>query len=198
MGPDPDERRLFVGLGLSGRVAARLATCVGPILHGAEGLRRPATEDLHVTLAFLGPFPEARRPALERALQEELRGLAAPELVVTGTGAFPDRRRPRVLWAGVEEEGSVGRLPALHNRVVQAGLSQGWRPRPRERDRPFRAHVTVARAPGTGGAAVPAEFFDLRFALPWLPVEVTLYEARRGPGARYHGLQRVPLVVLAG
>lgn len=194
--PDARTQRLFVGLVLPEEAAGRLARRLAPLLDD-EGVQAYAAEDLHLTLAFLGEFPEDRRPTLEGALQEELRGLVAPELTLSGTGAFPGREAPRVLWSGVEERpGVAGRLAALRNRVLQAALSLGWRPPAAERGRPFRPHVTVGRV---RGGEVHRAFFDADFDQGWLPVEVALVESRPGdPEGRYRTLWAVPLVVRPG
>ena len=90
----------------------------------------------------------------------------------------------------------AGRLAALRNRVLQAGLSLGWRPPASDRLRPFRPHVTVGRAPGAG---VHPAFFSADFDQGWLPVAVALVESRPGAAdARYQTLWAVPLVVKPG
>ena len=194
--PAPLTRRLFVGLVLGDETAGRLRRRLAPLLD-EEGVRTSPAEDLHLTLAFLGAFSEPQRPRLEGALREELRGLVAPELVLSGTGAFPGRDAPRVLWSGVEERpGAPGRLAALRNRVLQAGLSLGWRPPAGDRARPFQPHVTVGRV---REGPVNRAFFAADFDQGWLPVEVALVESRAGDGgARYRTLSAVPLVVRPG
>lgn len=202
--PEPATRRLFIGLGLPDSLAQRLVRQVGPTLTDddqrlPEGVRLCRGDDLHLTLCFLGDFPEDGRPALERALAEEVRGLSAPELHVRGTGGFPDLVGPRVLWAAVEEaDGSEGRLAALHSRAQQAATLMGWRPSAVERWKPFRPHVTLARVRrmARGTAAIRPAFGRLAFDHRWLPVEVGLFESRpHDPAQRYHALQTVPLVV---
>lgn len=192
----PESRRLFLGLTLTEELAQRTTHRAHPILADLPGVDVYPARDLHLTLAFLGAFPASRLPALKAAFQEEVRGLLAPELSLVGAGAFPDRERPRVLWAGVEEEfDCAGRLDALRNRVGQAARSQGWRPSRAEQDRPFRPHVTLARV-RADAAAVPASFYDLSLGGRWLPVEVDLIESRpETPASRYAVLASIPLVV---
>ncbi|MCP3919212.1 MAG: RNA 2',3'-cyclic phosphodiesterase [bacterium] len=204
-GPSGATRRLFIGLKPPEDEAQRLARRTGPTLRddGGEvprGMRIYPEHDLHMTLCFLGAVDAKRVPTLEAALREELRGLNAPELVIAGTGAFPDLQRPRALWAGVEEaDESPGRLAALHNRVLQAAFSIGWK-RPRaDRTRPFRPHITLARVLRDGAAPGLAVFGRLDFAQRWLPIEVALFESRPDrPEERYAALSAVPLVVRPG
>ena len=200
----PDSRRLFVGLVVPDENADRLTRRTHPTLveddgSEPEGVRLYAAADLHMTLVFLGEFLEARRSRLQGALQEELRGLNAPELVLTGTGSFPSREDPRVLWAGVEDRAEVtGRLDALRNRALQACLSVGWRPPKVEFERPFQPHVTLGRV-AKDGPAIHRAFFDLDFDQSWLPIEVALIESRpEQTDERYRVIWAVPLVVRPG
>src|SRR6478735_5802924 len=98
----------------------------------------PASDALHLTLAFLG----------HRALDEvdpacaAVRGMAgSPAPVLTLAGAlWLAPRRPHVLTVGLEDaDGVLGALQA----AIVAGLADAlpWQPEAR----PFRAHVTVAR-----------------------------------------------------
>jgi RNA 2',3'-cyclic 3'-phosphodiesterase len=193
--PQPT-RRLFVGLVLDGPTAQQLEGRVRTALEGRNGecprgVRAYPARDLHLTLAFLGQFPARQVPRLGRGLGENLRGLAAPELKLAGTGAFPDPRGPRVLWAGVECSGRCSNsLTDLREQALGAALDSGWRSSP---DLPFRPHVTVARV-RPGAPPVPPAFFDLDVLLGWQPAEVCLLESRpQNPGARYVPLHRFPL-----
>lgn len=203
-GDERATRRLFVALVPPPAAAERVAAGVRAAFAGAErrlGWRLAPAARLHVTLAFLGDFPDARRADLERQLRGELGGLAAPELEVLGGGAFPSLERPRVLWVGVDED-VPGRVAALARRARQAALGSGWRAPRGERDEPFRPHMTVAR-PGHGaglrGPQAPADFARLPRLGGWLADEVELVESWPGgapPG--YRTLLRVPLAVHPG
>jgi len=99
-------------------------------------------ENIHLSLKFLGDVDAAREPELRVALQRAAGTLSEPRpltLQVTGLGVFPDYHRPRVLWAGVTPD------PALE--LLQHGVEQAFAPLgfPTEA-RPFRPHVTLARA----------------------------------------------------
>src|SRR5215471_16910115 len=60
-------------------------------------------ESMHVTLLFLGEVDDRELHAVCRAVQE----IAAREppfpLRVSGVGAFPNTRRPKILWAGITD-----------------------------------------------------------------------------------------------
>jgi 2'-5' RNA ligase len=130
------------------QVARRLHAWASRLAADDRALRIPAVEDLHLTLQFLGPTPQSDIAPIGRALQSVAAEHAPVEVTYPRIGAFPDVRRPRVLWAGVEAPaGALGELA----RALGAALEPlGYRP---ER-RAFHAHVTLARVHRRPGAAV--------------------------------------------
>ena len=59
-------------------------------------------------------------------------------MVLQGIGAFPNFRRARVVWIGVEQE---PRLELLHHDLELACEQEGFE----VEGRPFRPHITLAR-----------------------------------------------------
>lgn len=179
--------RLFVALepprelavALHARAAELLAPC-------AAELRRYAPEELHLTLHFLGATDPARIPELAAALARCAARHAPPELAIQGGGAFPDARRPRVIWAGLREAPrSAGRLADLAGAVAAV---LGAAP---ERA-PFRAHVTLARPRAGARPRLPEGLAGLELAGTWRPCELVLFESRPGERPRYRALARLP------
>lgn len=96
-------------------------------------------ENLHVTLRFLGEQDEQEaRRAIEVA-QSVARQCVTFRVTVRGAGVFPDQRHPRVLWVGVEEPAEP--LHQLVLRLEENLRQKGFPPE----DKPFRAHITLAR-----------------------------------------------------
>jgi 2'-5' RNA ligase len=183
--------RCFVALALGAELGQALQGAVLPTL-AAVAHRAAAPAGLHLTLAFLGSVPPATLAALCGALPPALAGLPAPRLRLAGTGAFPHPSRPRVFWVGVAERDAPGRLAALCSAVLGALAEAGAVPR--ERDEPFRPHVTVARARGLA-RGTPEGFRTLALALDWQPGAVELLASRPDAPGDYAALARVPLAV---
>jgi len=96
-------------------------------------------ENLHLTLQFLGYVEELAIPKISTALDAITTQHTAFEVVVRGAGAFPDERRPRVLWVGCEDAGARSGLLA---KAVQGAMEPlGFQPEHRE----FSAHLTLGR-----------------------------------------------------
>jgi 2'-5' RNA ligase len=104
------------------------------------------TENLHLTLAFLGDIDEARAPEILAAMQRARAGTRPFSVTVTGLGVFPNPRRPRIVWAGLG-----GGIAALGNlqRTLAAELEQlGFS----KDDKPFRPHLTLGRVRDSASA----------------------------------------------
>ena len=135
--PEAKALRLFVAFEIPEEVRRKLADAVEPLRERFPRGRWVPLANQHVTLKFLG----ATWPRLVGWVEETVRVVAASraafEIRVEGLGASPSERRARVLWAGLEEDGSVGRLAA----GLEDALAREFRPEARA----FTPHLTLAR-----------------------------------------------------
>ena len=95
---------------------------------------------IHLTLQFLGDVPLEQIPAITSALRIVSQRVRPFAFDLAGLGAFPDRRRPRIVWVGVREASGV--LAALQREVGEALTPLGFPPEARA----FSPHVTIGRA----------------------------------------------------
>ena len=133
--------RLFVALDLPAGAKAALAAAerqLQGLLPAGVGWVNPA--GIHLTLKFLGATEAGRVDALLAALREAAAGDQPPfPLHLDGLGVFPNRREPRVIWAGVG--GDLDSLAKTQRRVEQAMARLGFP----EESRAFRPHLTLGR-----------------------------------------------------
>lgn len=181
-----EEPRLFVAVPLQDSARIAVADLVETIRAGeppGRGVRWVRLEGLHLTLRFLGPTPEAGVADLAKAVART--GAASPpfRIRISGADAFPPTGRPRTLWLDLDL--GTDELAALAGRLDDELATIGWE---RER-RPFRAHLTLARADGV--RAGPATVAALRAAAATIAIEssidrMILFESITGDGrARY-------------
>jgi len=114
-------------------VQNRLKYCVS----GAISWVRP--EGIHLTLKFFGNIAETDIDRISAAVEPVAARFAPLDLQVRRVGLFPDSRRPRVIWLGLE--GDVSALKALQEEADRELERYGFS----REDRPFRAHLTLAR-----------------------------------------------------
>lgn len=96
-------------------------------------------EGIHLTLKFLGDTPLEKVPRIKAALEAVARHAPACTFSVGGLGCFPNLRRPRVIWVGVQEP--TGRLAALQDAIEEAVAPLGYPPE----GRGFTPHLTLGR-----------------------------------------------------
>ena len=157
--------RLFTGIDLPDEVRERLERLLMH-LRSCAHLKWSPVYNLHVTLKFIGEWPEEKLPQLESAL----RSLANREAIsaeVKGLGWYPNPHHPRVFWAGVQG----GDALRLLVKDIETGIATlGIAPE----DRAFNAHLTLARI------KEPAPLQALRSAIAQLEsVEFGSFEVDR-------------------
>jgi 2'-5' RNA ligase len=147
----PDTVRAFISLEIPAELKEAIGALQRNLMAAAGDVGWVKGAALHLTLRFLGPVPVEKISPLSEALGRMAAGRKRLMLTVGGVGAFPDLRRPRVIWVGLrdcdpllrfqkEVEDSVGRLGFEAER------------------RPFVPHLTIGRvrSPRNGDALARA------------------------------------------
>jgi 2'-5' RNA ligase len=97
------------------------------------------SEGIHLTLKFLGDVPADQIGEITEALQESCQSFAPFSLSCGGLGCFPNLKRPRVVWVGVQEE--TGTLAQLQKAIEKNVAPLGYPPEKRK----FSPHLTLGR-----------------------------------------------------
>jgi len=97
------------------------------------------TDGIHLTLKFLGDTSTDKLPEIKQALAAVARNAPACTFTVGELGCFPNPRRPRVVWVGVQEP--TGRMAALQDAVEEVMAPLGYPPE----GRGFTPHLTLGR-----------------------------------------------------
>ncbi len=151
------------------------------------------TENLHLTVRFLGDTPPDLVPDVGLAVLDAAAAVAPFRIELAGAGAFPDGRHPRTLWLGVDR-GNDG-LERLVDSLESPLDRLGWPPDPRAR----RPHLTVARTDAARGDVSHAIADALaREATGWRTgfdaTTLTLFRSHLGGGPpRYEVVVEAPL-----
>ncbi len=193
----PGTSRLFIAVPVADDVRMAVGELMARVAGASIEERAPGhprwvrVDGLHVTLRFLGPTLDERRPQVVDALGAAAAARTPFEIGLTGGGAFPNAYRPRVLWIGIDA--GAGELAGLARQLNEELRSLGW---PSD-DRPFQGHLTLARTDGVVGAGDYARRLmeaagDIRFT--WPADRLVLYKSVVGRGpARYEALADAPL-----
>jgi len=133
--------RAFIAIPLPDSLLERLAALQRKLERQvpARSVRWVRAGGIHLTLKFLGDTPTEKLPDIEQALAAVARHVPTCSFTVGELGCFPDPRRPRVVWVGVQEP--TGRLAALQGAIEEVVTPFGYPP---ER-RGFTPHLTLGR-----------------------------------------------------
>ncbi len=137
-----DKIRLFIAVRFSSQIMDKLARLMdrlrGPLDRRAD-IKWVKADNIHLTLQFLGDVDQGLLPKLTGSLTGAYLDVQSFQVSLSQVGAFPKPNRARVIWVGITH-GSDG-LKALHAATMAVTEEFGFEPE----DRPFKAHVTLAR-----------------------------------------------------
>jgi 2'-5' RNA ligase len=129
--------RAFVGVRIDPKIAQKISEVQSQLRQSLTGIRWVAQENLHFTLKFLGGVEEKKIAPIIEAVERAVRPSEPFSLTAGGIGVFPDIRRPRVLWVGLEAQG----LKVLAQELETTLKPLGFAPE----ERAFKPHLTIGR-----------------------------------------------------
>lgn len=130
--------RCFVAIELPAELKETIGERTGGLRASCRGVKWVPPKNLHLTLKFLGYTAESLIPEIQEMLREAASAHRAFGIVFRGAGVFPDLRRPRVVWVGVEDSHAI---IALQRDVEQSLSALGFAPE----GRPYSPHLTLGR-----------------------------------------------------
>lgn len=137
---EPEQIRSFIAIELPQNVKnglAKLLSELGKTRH--PFVKWVNSESIHLTLKFLGNIPFKQVAEINRLMEEAVQGTLPFHLEVSELGAFPNLKRPRVLWVSIK--GEIDTLLSLQQSIDSALAPLGFT----EEKRPFTPHLTLAR-----------------------------------------------------
>lgn len=102
-------------------------------------VRWTGPQNIHLTLHFLGNIAANEVVKVIEVLESRSAAYPPFSLTLAGLGCFPNLRRPRIVWVGVE--GDTASLVGLHHDVGQQLKVIDFRPEAR----PYSPHLTLGR-----------------------------------------------------
>lgn len=180
--------RAFIAIELPDELHDRLAREQTRFRAAAADARWTRPEGIHLTLKFLGEISEEQVAQVKEAL-EEIGSFEPFGVRAKGFGFFPDARRPRVFWAGLDAPPELAQLAA---RIESAMATLGFA----TENRAFSPHLTLARfkepRPQPRLLALIADQGEMDLG-EFEASEFYLWESKLSPqGAQYRKVARFP------
>ena len=142
--------RSFIAVDIPDGLLAGIEPLIADLAGVGGDLKIVKTENLHFTIKFLGNIEEEMIGSI-RGCMEEVSPLLGFDLKVGGLGAFPNARRPRVLWIGTrsQDDRMVKLARDLDQRLSNLGFA---------REKSYVPHLTLARARNRPGGQAISSF----------------------------------------
>lgn len=180
---------MFIGIPLAEAARVKLSRTVAVLSLPENDFRRSRPQGWHITLQFLGNVTQEQFECLLPRLAQ----VSVPSLPIQIRGL--DLIGPSIVAARVEPSSA---LHNLFDQVAGATREYGFR----IEDRPWRPHITLARAKARANRAAMARVRAMRdghparFECEFVAEEFFLYESfTEAQGPRYEVRARFPLTV---
>jgi 2'-5' RNA ligase len=131
--------RAFIAVEIPADLQQTVHREIAPLRKTIDSLVRwVPPHNMHLTLKFLGDVSPSSVDFLRQILRTEAANIPCFDLHLAGLGAFPNLRRPRVLYIGIQAPAA---LDALQHGIESATRRLGYE----AEERPFSAHLTLGR-----------------------------------------------------
>jgi 2'-5' RNA ligase len=135
----PDTIRCFVAVYPDRDALEAMAGFVSRLRARNGSIRWERPGQMHITMKFAGDVPRERALTAADAMRERIAALPDFSGIIDIVGAFPNFRRPRIIWLGFSR-------PAGELTTIQAAAEEAWAGQGVARERnPFKPHFTIGR-----------------------------------------------------
>ena len=131
--------RSFIAVDIPEAVRDMLDGLLGKLRNSQADVKWVKSKSIHITLKFLGDVEEARLPQIKEIMGNVVKNIQPFTISIEGMGAFPNDRRPHVLWVGVQKgsETLIRMAADLDSQLAALGFE-------REK-RSYSPHLTLGR-----------------------------------------------------
>ena len=134
--------RSFIAIPITPGIQKSAARLVSRLSGDSDGIKWVPTDNLHLTLKFLGDVDNREVPKVCEVLRRCCAEVGPFTILFRGVGGFPNAARARVVYAGVAEGGEPLKRIVEGLEVELAEL--GFKPEPRD----YVPHLTLGRTRG--------------------------------------------------
>jgi len=131
--------RLFIATPLGVEVENYLRSIIDDLRERGGGVKWVEPKNIHLTLRFLGDTREELVPKISNLIDRIAAEQKAISSQIDRIGGFPNLRRPRIIWAGLDR--GVEELSKLARQIELAVRKLRFE----KESKKFKAHLTLGR-----------------------------------------------------
>ena len=181
--------RSFIAIELPQQVRRQVAALQRELRVTKPKVSWTREDKLHLTLKFFGDVEQRKMNRLKATLQELATEVTGFQFKIAGVGLFPNARKARILWLGVEDPRD--RLNDLYEKIRKQLINFDFS----EENPKFKAHLTIGRVRASLSRDFVLNFLATRFEGGMITVNefVLMQSELRTSGAVYTPLARIAL-----
>jgi 2'-5' RNA ligase len=131
--------RLFIAMPLGDQAEQKLSNIIAECREHGGSVKWVRPENIHLTIRFLGDTDESLIEKLKQLIDEVVTEFSPVETTIDQLGAFPNLKRPRVIWTSISSEtetlAKLARQVELRVRKLRFEADK----------KSFKAHLTLGR-----------------------------------------------------
>lgn len=135
-----EQIRSFLAISIPDQLKLQIKDYVQDLKKIAPHIRWTKTENLHLTLKFLGEQPTKKIDQLIASTISTYAGYGSIKISTKEFGGFPNKKQARVFWLGVESD-PVDSIKQLYNQIQHALEPLGFP----IAEKTYKAHLTLGR-----------------------------------------------------
>lgn len=132
--------RTFIAVDVGESIVAAATSLQKQLATSGAAVKWVEPDAMHITLLFLGEVDERDLVNVCRLVTKAAGEMPSFPLRIAGVGAFPNPRRPKVVWAGITDGAEELRrfFQMLEEPLIERGIY-------RKEERDFTPHLTLGR-----------------------------------------------------
>ena len=181
--------RAFIAIEIADEIRQKIDAFQAELKRSSDRISWTKSQNIHLTLKFLGEVQQNQIDVIANQLQMVTEPMTSFIISIHGVGLFPSPKKPRVLWAGVQDFGNelldlAEKVDDYLSRVGVAGEKRSFKP-----------HLTLGRVKAQLSRHFVENFLNTSFACGNQNVhEVVLMQSQLHPkGAIYTPLVKFRL-----
>lgn len=131
--------RAFIAVEIDRSLKQKISELISKLKKSDTNIKWVNENQIHFTLKFLGNIEESKVQAISTVLKSITSHSKEFALTLSDIGAFPNMRRPRVIWIGADK--GAGNLKILADKIEIELEKLGFEKEKRE----FKSHLTLGR-----------------------------------------------------
>lgn len=179
--------RFFVGISLNQQIKDQIHKIQTKLRKYDCQVKWVDLDNCHLTLKFLGQVAYKNLDDIHQALETLIKKYKSFSFELTSPGAFPNIKRPKILWVGVRENGD--QLNKLAEDMEENFFRMGFE----KEKRGFHPHITIGRIKSLKNIEKISSYLQHgqgNFALKEDVSEIIFYESKLNSGEPLYKIVR--------